>query len=183
MKTLMSDVEKAFSTVLGDIGDLVTGQESVADFFTAILRAHELLGVESVQTVFDTFMSTSGSLMSSIEDTLNLPLDIPIPSPLDRLFTGSELTLLDLSCLILSIGLTIIYKIINNESPASALSQSLSPAIISSATKSMLSNTTVELSANHSPLEGMSAMDVDLLQSIGGILFTLEAIIMPVNSL
>ncbi|KAF9774180.1 hypothetical protein IL306_007856 [Fusarium sp. DS 682] len=177
INTLIQDLQKAFATVFGDIDALVAGKESTLEFFEAILEAVEVLGLDALQAVFDVFMSSLGTILSVIQDGLNMPLDVPILSPLYRLATGSDLTLLDLACFIGGIGLNIIYKIANDESPVAALPEVISPATVAEAITTMFNTTAPSASTRD-----INVYPIGLAHSIAGILFILEGLTSPINS-
>lgn len=127
---LVSDVGQTFKTLFGDLGQLISGEISAADFFDSFLAAIELLGIDALRTVFDSLMLAFRTLSSSVLATLNASIDIPILSALYSLISGSDLTILDLMCLISAIGLSVVYKIVTGDSPASFLKENATPAAI-----------------------------------------------------
>jgi hypothetical protein len=68
-------------------------------------------------------LAAVNAVSSAIDAALEMPLQIPIVSWLYKEATGSELTLLDATCLLLGIGITLVYKIATNESPVEPLRQ------------------------------------------------------------
>ncbi|KAF4332279.1 hypothetical protein FBEOM_13929 [Fusarium beomiforme] len=177
INTLMKDMGDAFAAAFKDIEALVEGKVSALEFFDAILAAAEVLGLDALQAVFDVFVSALGTMLSVIQEGLNMPLDIPILSPLYRLATGSELTLLDLACFIGSIGLNIIYKIANDESPVAILPQVVSPATVAEDIATMLSTT-----APLAPMGDGNVYPVRPSGSMAGIFLILEGLTLPINT-
>ncbi|KAL5590121.1 hypothetical protein FOVSG1_011988 [Fusarium oxysporum f. sp. vasinfectum] len=174
---LMQDVGKAFVTVFSDIEALVDGKVSALEFFGTILDAAEVLGTDALEAVFDAFMSVMGTMLSLIQEGLNMPLDIPILSPLYRLATGSDLTLLDLACFIGGIAINIIYKIVHDESPVAVMSEVMSPATVDEDITTMLNTA--------APLTPKVNQDVYILgpaDTISGVLFILEGLTLPINT-
>ncbi|KAM0326135.1 hypothetical protein ACHAQA_006728 [Verticillium albo-atrum] len=133
INTLVSDVGTAFKTVFSNIGKLVSGDMSAADFFSSVLATLELLGLDALQAVFDALMAVAKIISSAVETALEMPIQIPILSGLYRSVTGSDLTVLDATCLVFSIGITLVYKIATGESPLASLKQAVTPAAVDKA--------------------------------------------------
>ena len=146
-ETLVSDVSQAFKEVMADVGKLISGELSASDFFKSVLAALETLGVEAAQAVFDALMKALESIASSIQQAVNTPIELPILSPLYKQATGSELTLLDLICLVLGIGITLVYKIATNQSPVAVLSQRVTAGAVRQVFSGAIASQTPPLSA------------------------------------
>ncbi|KAH7353602.1 hypothetical protein B0T11DRAFT_356808 [Plectosphaerella cucumerina] len=104
---------------------LISGDTSAGDFFSAVLAAIELLGLDALQVVWDALLAAFKAVSSAIDAALEMPLQIPIVSWLYNVATGSDLTLLDATCLLLAIGVTLVYKIATKESLIEPLRQAL----------------------------------------------------------
>ncbi|KAG9236245.1 hypothetical protein BJ875DRAFT_482409 [Amylocarpus encephaloides] len=57
------------------------------------------------------------SIVQGIMDILDTPLRIPVISKLYKTFTGNDLSILDVACLVAAVPATIIYKAISNQTP------------------------------------------------------------------
>ena len=191
METLIKDVQTAFKELFADVGNLVSGKITASDFFASTLATAQDLGLDVAQTVFDALMSVIEVITSSIQSALNMPIDIPILSTLYKDATGSQLTLFDVTCLILGIGITLVYKIADGESPATALdhtaaSTAVSHAITTTFTdiiKPPSSGFVVPVASPAAPPVKMaaSAESPDALQKITGALLVIQAITMTVE--
>ncbi|KAF5580885.1 uncharacterized protein FSUBG_13290 [Fusarium subglutinans] len=177
LNTLMQDVGKAFVTVFSDIQNLLDGKVSALGFFDAILEAAELLGLDALQAVFDSFMSIMGTVVSLIQEGLNMHLEIPIVSPLYRLATGNDLTLLDLACFLGGIAINVIYKIAYDQSPVEVMPQVMSPATVAQDITTMLSPTASSALVVDGVDDTLGAKN-----AIAGILFILEGLTLPINT-
>ncbi len=69
--------------------------------------------LESVQNIFDSTLDIAENLTSDIADQLTATIQIPVLSSLYKMFTGKDLSLLDLTCLLIAVPTTIIYKLDN----------------------------------------------------------------------
>jgi outer membrane protein assembly factor BamB len=86
-------ITKSFNDIIGLVSDLAV---TLLQFADAILEA---------------FLQAVKAIVDALFDLLNTPLDIPVLSDLYSMITeGSQLTVLDLCCLIVSIPATIITK-------------------------------------------------------------------------
>lgn len=86
----------------------------------------QILGiiVDSVLEIAQDIVTTTLNLLQLlVEDLLNLlttPIDIPVLSPLYKKYTGDDLSVLDVACLVCAIPATIIYKLMKNAAPFDA---------------------------------------------------------------
>lgn len=133
INTLISDVGTAFKAVFSNMGKLVSGDMSAADFFSSVLAALELIGLDALHAVFDALMTVVKLISSAVETALEMPIKIPILSGLYRSATGSDLTILDATCLVFGIGITLVHKIATGESPLASWKQAVTPAAVDKA--------------------------------------------------
>jgi hypothetical protein len=101
-------------------------KEQVADQFPLLTPAQVIQRIMGIvaDLVTKTARNFIGKLLDVVKiditgllDLLDAPLNIPILSPLYKLIAGSDLTFLDLFCLIGAIPATIVYKLIAGETP------------------------------------------------------------------
>jgi hypothetical protein len=72
--------------------------------------------IESGVNLCDTLLAVARDLIGDIvNNALNKPIEIPVLSTLYKTFAGSELTLLDLACLLTAIPLNVVYKLSNGQ--------------------------------------------------------------------
>lgn len=90
---------------------------SASDIVKRLLAILTNLVVNTAANIIGTVMDIVAELVKGVLDALTKPLDIPVVSFIYKQFTGSDLTLLDLVCLIAAIPVTIIYKLITKETP------------------------------------------------------------------
>jgi hypothetical protein len=77
--------------------------------------------VQSIENILTKFLQLIGDLVQGMMDKLQQPITIPVLSQLYKRYVGSDLTILDLVCLVCAIPVTVIYKIVNNgEAPFEA---------------------------------------------------------------
>lgn len=73
--------------------------------------------VESIENVLLTAIDVLIALVEGITDTLNATIDIPVISPVYKLVADADLSLLDLTCLVAAVPVTVIYKAITDSAP------------------------------------------------------------------
>ncbi|MEL6135059.1 MAG: hypothetical protein AAFR59_16995, partial [Bacteroidota bacterium] len=73
--------------------------------------------VESFENIVDTALDVIEIMVEGVIDILEAQIKIPVLSWLYKEITGSELSFLDLACLIGAIPITLIYKIAEEEAP------------------------------------------------------------------
>ncbi len=84
----------------------------IADLVKKILAVIADVVIESAVNVTDTLLDIAAQLIGDIvNDVLAASLNIPVISPLYKLFADEELSLLDLVCLVAAIPVNIIYEI------------------------------------------------------------------------
>lgn len=100
------------NNIIDKISDLSAAQitESVAAIIVDAL-------LESVENVLLAAIDVLHALTEGIMDSLNATIDIPVISGLYKKISGDNLSLLDLSCLVAAIPVTIIYKLIADAPP------------------------------------------------------------------
>ena len=187
LESLISDALQAFEIIFQDIGQIISGQTSASDAFASMLAAVETLGLDTLQTVFDALMSVLGAIASSIQEAFNMPIQIPILSPLYKDATGSDLTLLDVTCLVLGIGVTLVYKIATDQSPVTPLAQAATPSAVDQMIANLVSGVKPPSSGSSLAVTAVSAgvvVDVegsDSLQKLTGTLLIIQAITQSVD--
>jgi hypothetical protein len=118
--TALEDEESDFKTVVNDLKTEVIdqiGTLSASDLIKNLLDIIANLVIDTVGNIIGAVVDIITALVAGVVDALTTPLDIPVISYIYQKFTGSDLTLLDLTCLIVSIPVTIIYKLIKEETP------------------------------------------------------------------
>ncbi|WP_153798445.1 hypothetical protein [Foetidibacter luteolus] len=108
--------------ILGDtskqLQDVIKGYASVStvEFIKQIIGVISDALVKSLDNALTALLNNAAYLLNGIIKILDAPLNIPVLSPLYKIFSeGSELSLLDLACLVAAIPVTFIYKIINHD--------------------------------------------------------------------
>ena len=72
--------------------------------------------IRSGVNLADTLLAVARDVIGDVvNNALNKPIEIPVLSTLYKTFAGSELTLLDLTCLITAIPLNVVYKLANGQ--------------------------------------------------------------------
>ncbi|KAL2259592.1 hypothetical protein VTK26DRAFT_6695 [Humicola hyalothermophila] len=134
IQKLISDMLAVFKTAFDDLGKVViTGEMTAADFFPRLLTSAELLGLDGLQAVFDALMAAQQAVAATVLAAFETPVEMPVLSALYRAATGGDLTLLDAVCLVLGIGVSLVYKIASGgDNPLDALS-SATPAAVNQA--------------------------------------------------
>lgn len=101
-------------------------KEQVADQFPLLTPTQviqRIMGIvadlvtKTARNFIDKLLDVIKIVITGLLDLLDAPLNIPILSPLYKLIAGSDLTFLDLFCLIGAIPATIVYKFIASETP------------------------------------------------------------------
>ncbi|KAF4456358.1 Vegetative incompatibility protein HET-E-1-like protein 20 [Fusarium austroafricanum] len=89
------------------VGDLISqvGIDFAEDF------------VSLASSVVTGILGSLSDLFLEIADKINASIDIPVLSPLYRLLTGNDLTVLDAVCLIIAIPATLVYKTTTGSNP------------------------------------------------------------------
>ena len=82
-----------------------------------ILGTAAALGLKTVKNLIGKLLELFKVIAQGVLNALDAPLSIPILSPLYKQITGSELSFLDLVCLIAAIPGTIIFKLANGYTP------------------------------------------------------------------
>lgn len=91
---------------------------SLTDIAKRLLAIISDLVLETAENITLHFIDVVVILVDGLFSLLDAPIRIPVISQLYRLITGgSELSMLDLICLCVSIPATIIYKLMNNTAP------------------------------------------------------------------
>ncbi|KAH6847408.1 hypothetical protein B0I37DRAFT_430938 [Chaetomium sp. MPI-CAGE-AT-0009] len=130
IKTLIQHVLDTLKTAFDNLSKVVKGEMTAGKFFQDLLTSVEVLGLEALKDVFDALMSALQAITSKVLEALDMSIDIPILSALYKAATGSPLTLLDVLCLIISIGVNLVYKIVTGGgNPHHALSSVTSDVI------------------------------------------------------
>jgi len=108
--------------ILGDtskqLQDVIKGYASVStvELIKQIIGVISDALVKSLDNALTALLNNAAILLNGIVKILDAPLNIPVLSPLYKIFSeGSELSLLDLACLVAAIPVTFIYKIINHD--------------------------------------------------------------------
>ncbi|SEW44626.1 hypothetical protein SAMN05428988_5817 [Chitinophaga sp. YR573] len=118
--TALENEEQNFEDVLAalktDVIDQI-GTLSASELITNLLGIIANLLIDTVGNIIGTVMDIIAALVAGVVEALTTPLDIPVISYIYNKFTGNDLTLLDLTCLIVSIPVTIIYKLIKEATP------------------------------------------------------------------
>lgn len=123
MKTLATTVEnsKAFADAAECMKNLGgTPDQIFRQLLAAIIRLTQgviKVALSGVQTVLDALLDLIALAVRSVKDILNEAWNIPFVSEFYRSITNSELTLLDLFCLIMAIPSTILFKLIKGAAP------------------------------------------------------------------
>jgi hypothetical protein len=187
IQNLTAEVLGTFKTAFANLSKVVTGEMAAAEFFPTLLTSAELLGLDALQAVFDAFMTALQVIASSVLAAFDMPIDIPILSALYKAATGSDLTLLDALCLLIGIGVTLVYKTVTaGGNPLEALSPA-TLAAIDKAIGSLLGKDAVS-----QPLTGMAKLSVteeahekheksNELQQLTGILLIIQGLTLGVE--
>ncbi|SFD81379.1 hypothetical protein SAMN05518672_103322 [Chitinophaga sp. CF118] len=116
----LKEEEKDFKDVLAalktDVIDQI-GTLSASDLIKNLISIIGNLVINTVGNIIGTVMDIIATLVDGVVAALTTPLDIPVISSIYKKFSGSDLTLLDLTCLIVAIPVTIIYKLVAEETP------------------------------------------------------------------
>ncbi|MEO1416260.1 MAG: hypothetical protein AAFW00_13325 [Bacteroidota bacterium] len=144
--------------------------------------------VESVENIVDTAIDVIEIMVEGVIDILDAEIKIPVLSWLYKEITGSELSFLDLMCLVGAIPVTLIYKVVEEEAPFP--DNSTTNAVISASSwseiKQILNPTPVLQSTTHGTARGVSSLSdssdvadfklgldktMRILASVGGLVF------------
>lgn len=120
------DLKDSFEQLQSDFNNLFKPQSGSQFFATALTTLLDiletlLLGLIAVAGAFiDGMIGVADALISSVQDAMNAPLDIPFFSWLYRLVFKSDLTILDLIALVAAIPATMIFKVVQGNYPSQA---------------------------------------------------------------
>jgi hypothetical protein len=87
---------------------------SGSQFGAAVLDVMLDSFLDSAQTLLQAFIEAAIVVLTNIEDAITETLKIPVISKVYKTFTGSDLSFLDLICLLVAIPTTVIYKLVND---------------------------------------------------------------------
>ena len=85
-----------------------------------VLGAIADLALSSAENFLQLVVEVMEAVLSEVKDVLNATIDIPVISYLYRKMTGSDLTPLDLFCLLSAIPATVVYKAVKQQAPFSS---------------------------------------------------------------
>lgn len=127
LETLLNDVVVAmenegeiFVEAIEDIYTQILTQLNTLSLTEIVTRLLAILAnalVETAQNILDTVIEILGLLMSGLSDVLNAEIDIPVLSWLYEEIAGSQLTIMDLACLVAAFPATILFKVVNGQAP------------------------------------------------------------------
>jgi hypothetical protein len=109
-------IEGAYNTIKTQIIDQITTL-SIDDIVKRLVAVLADVLVETVENIAITALNVLEVVVQGVLDILDAEIDIPVLSWLYEEITGSKLSLLDASCLVVAIPATLIYKIANNATP------------------------------------------------------------------
>jgi hypothetical protein len=98
--------------IIGQIDQLSTGE-----LLKRLLAIISDVLIDSTENLVVTFVDIVQILIQGLSNVIDTPIDIPVISWLYHLITGDDLSLLDLSCLVVAIPVTITLKLLNGETP------------------------------------------------------------------
>lgn len=123
IETLLDDFVGAVM-VEGDI--LINSLDQITDIISEIhtMPLDELMKrlvaviadavLESGVNVADQLLNVAEVLLEGIMDQLIQPINIPVLSPLYHFYTGEELSIFDVLCLVMAVQVNVVYKLANN---------------------------------------------------------------------
>lgn len=102
--------QKAFNTIKTQIADQIDTLDA-GDVIKRLLAVLADTLLESVENILDTFLDILQILVRGLPQVLDATIEIPVISWLYKEITGSDLSFLDLCCLVAAIPTTIIFKL------------------------------------------------------------------------
>ncbi len=117
VKTAVQDFIIAFETIGDDINKLVHNQITIGEFAFKVLDTLAALILDMVKIIIDLLFEALEDIAEDIKKGLTYPIDIPLLSALYKMISGSDLSVLDLGCLLVAIPATIFNKIAHGKAP------------------------------------------------------------------
>lgn len=102
--------EKAIDTIKTQIADQI-GTLDAGEIIKRLLAVLADTVLESIENILDTLLDIMQILLEGLPQVLDAVIEIPVISWLYKKITGSELSFLDLCCLVAAIPATIIFKL------------------------------------------------------------------------
>ncbi|KAI6783691.1 uncharacterized protein J7T54_001567 [Emericellopsis cladophorae] len=123
LEELKDLVESQADEVIGTVEQIKTDVIDQVQSLTPIEIVKRLVGISAnlmlgvAKNLVVSVIGILKSIMQGVMALLDKTVKIPIISKIYKLVTGSDLSMLDLMCLVAAIPSTIIYKVISNETP------------------------------------------------------------------
>jgi hypothetical protein len=120
LEELLGHEVDAVNTAIDQIRTQIVDQFSnlsPTDIIKRLLAIIADLLLNTVENVLDETLHVLQVLAKDLLSTLQATISIPVISPLYKLVTGNDLSMLDLVCLVVAIPVTLIYKLVTNEAP------------------------------------------------------------------
>ncbi|MBS1830338.1 MAG: hypothetical protein JST93_33860 [Acidobacteria bacterium] len=190
-QNIFADLEQLVDGEIGDIKTAITQLKT--DVIDPIATLTPVQVIEkTVAIVLDFLLSTAEQLLvtgleiiaavvDGIVALLDAPLHIPILSPIYKSITkGSELSILDLTCLVGAIPATIVYKIVKGQAPFTAeQAQTLANAADFNALQTILSGSNELKAARPSGTGTVGAVDslADIVTLLADVFATFGALV------
>jgi hypothetical protein len=120
LNALMGDVAVEYQQVAGKASDWLADRITTADFAVALLEAVGALALDVVQRVVDGFLAAAATFIATAKQLLSAQLDVPFLSTLYRTYVSdAPLSVLDATCLVLAVPMTVGAKIACGKAPFS----------------------------------------------------------------
>jgi hypothetical protein len=196
-QNIFADLEQLVDGEIGDIKTAITQLKT--DVIDPIATLTPVQVIEkTVAIVLDFILSTAEQLIvtgleiiaavvDGIVALLDAPLHIPILSPIYKSITkGSQLSILDLTCLVGAIPATIVYKIVKGAAPFTAeQAQALANAADFNALQTILSGTNELKAARAGGVGAVASVDslADIVTLLADVFATFGALVTVVMAL
>ncbi|KAI9653748.1 MAG: hypothetical protein M1821_006943 [Bathelium mastoideum] len=120
-KGVMKKVAKLISTFGSDFITLLTDSDRPIGDLLKSMGSHLMVNaIEILEEIVNGIFELLGQIILKLALLVNEEIKIPVLSALYKNISGNELTVLDAVALILAIPITIVYKLVKNESPRKA---------------------------------------------------------------
>lgn len=124
IEPVAKDFAIAYEKIGEELDGLIDGSLSIGDFAIKLLDTLGALALDILKAIVDAMLDGISALVEEMMKGLNASIDIPLLSELYKLISGGDpLTIIDLTCLLVAIPTTIIYKIEENKAPFSAVNK------------------------------------------------------------
>jgi hypothetical protein len=78
-----------------------------------IVREVVIVACDLTDALITLMLKLLGKVIAGVKELLNLPIDIPVISPLYRSLTGESLSVIDAACLLIAVPGTILFKVVH----------------------------------------------------------------------